>query len=119
MKVVRFREAENFEPQKDWKRLSMCSENDISVEHFVKPAGHASPRHEHPNAQVLFVLEGKLTITTEKDGIQELGEGDTAYIPGGEIHVVTNPRDVPSSGIDIFVPGRSFDFWLKYLAGKS
>jgi quercetin dioxygenase-like cupin family protein len=119
MKVVRFGEAQNYEPQKDWKRLSLCSETDLSVEHFVKPAGHASPRHEHPNAQVLFVLEGKLTITTEKDGVKELSKGDTAFIPGGEIHVVTNPLDVPSSGIDIFVPGRSFDFWLKHLAGKS
>jgi len=32
---------------------------------------------------------------------------------------VTNPLDQPSSGIDIFVPGRSFDFWLKYLAAES
>ena len=113
MKVVHFQEAESYEPERDWKRVSLCSEDDISVEHFVKPPGHASPRHEHPNAQVLVVLNGKLSIITENDGEQELIEGDAAYIPGGEPHVVKNPSDRPSSGIDIFVPGRSFDFWLK------
>jgi quercetin dioxygenase-like cupin family protein len=42
-----------------------------------------------------------------------LEEGDAAYIPGNEPHVVKNPLDKPSMGLDIFVPGRAFDFWLK------
>lgn len=113
MRVIHFKEAESYEPEKHWKRLSLCSESDVSVEHFVKPPGHASPRHEHPNAQVLIVLKGKLTILTETDGEQELAKGDAAYIPGGEAHIVRNPLEQPSAGIDIFVPGRSFDFWLK------
>ena len=37
MKVVRFDKAESYEPEKDWKRVSLCNEADISVEHFVKP----------------------------------------------------------------------------------
>jgi quercetin dioxygenase-like cupin family protein len=113
MKVVRFSEAERYEPEKDWKRVSLCSEGDISVEHFVKPPGHASPSHDHANTQVLVVLEGSLSILTEIDGEKVLFKGDTAYIPGGETHVVKNPLDEPSIGLDIFVPGRSFDFWLK------
>ncbi len=113
MKVVRFSEAESYEPEKNWKRSSLCSEKDVSVEHFIKPPGHASPRHDHPNAQILIVLRGKLTIHTDKDREQELAEGDAAYIPGDEPHVIKNPLDQPSVGLDIFVPGRSFDFWLK------
>ena len=112
MQVVRFNQAQTYEPEKDWKRVSLCGQEDISIEHFVKPAGHASPRHEHPNAQVLIVLKGKMVITTD-DGEQELGENDAVYIPGGEPHIVTNPLKEPSVGVDIFVPGRSFDFWLK------
>jgi hypothetical protein len=27
--------------------------------------------------------------------------------------VVTNVMDEPSVGLDIFIPGRSFDFWLQ------
>ena len=112
MKVIRFDSAETYEPDKDWKRVSLCCEAGISVEHFVKPPGHASPRHEHPNAQVLIVLKGRLAIVTDSEE-QELGEGDAVYIPGDEAHIVKNPLDRPSVGIDIFVPGRSFDFWLK------
>ncbi len=118
MKVIRFSEAESYEPEKDWRRVSLCSEGEISVEHFVKPPGHASPHHDHPNAQVLLVLEGSLSIISDTDGEQTLDEGDAAYIPGGEPHVVKNPLDVPSVGLDIFVPGRSFDFWLKRIEAK-
>ena len=113
MKVMRLGEAESYEPEKDWRRSSLCSEREVSVEHFVKPAGHSSPRHAHHNAQVLVVLKGRLVVETEADGELELGEGDAAYLPGDEAHVVRNPLDIPSSGLDIFVPGRSFDFWLK------
>jgi quercetin dioxygenase-like cupin family protein len=113
MKVIHFNTADNYEPEKDWKRVSLCNQQDISIEHFVKPPGHASPRHNHPNAQVLVVLKGKIVIQTDNGDEQELCEGDTAYIPGGETHVITNPLDETSIGLDIFVPGRSFDFWLK------
>jgi quercetin dioxygenase-like cupin family protein len=113
MKIVHFKEAESYEPEKDWKRVSLCGEEDISIEHFVKPPGHASPRHDHPNAQVLVVLEGRLSVITDADGEQELAVGDAVYIPGNEPHIVKNPLDQVSVGLDIFVPGRSFDFWLK------
>jgi quercetin dioxygenase-like cupin family protein len=113
MKIIRFNKAERYEPEKDWKRSSLCNEKDVSIEHFVKPPKHASPSHQHPSMQVLVVLKGKLSIVTEKDGEVVLGEGDTVYIPGNETHVVKNALDEPSKGIDIFVPGRPFDFWLK------
>ena len=112
MRVIRLKTGETYEPEKDWKRVSLCNESDISVEHFIKPPKHSSPKHDHPNAQVLIVLEGKLTITTDSQE-ETLDIGDCVYIPGDESHIVTNPLDTPSVGIDIFVPGRSFDFWLK------
>ena len=113
MKVIRFNNAENYEPEPDWKRVSLCNEEDISIEHFVKPPHHASPRHNHPNSQVLVVLKGQLTIVTDEEGEVVLDEGDAVYLPGDQFHIVINALDVPSVGLDIFVPGRSFDFWLK------
>jgi quercetin dioxygenase-like cupin family protein len=113
MKIIRFEAADNYEPEKDWKRVSLCAGPDISIEHFVKPARHASPRHAHPQAQVLVVLEGQIAVVTDRDGEQVLSKGDTAYIPGDESHVVRNVLDTVAVGLDIFVPGRSFDFWLK------
>ena len=112
MNIIRFNEAECYEPEKNWKRLSLCKEKDISIEHFVKPPHHSSPSHNHPNAQVLIVLQGKLAIITEEDGEIRLNEGDVIYIPKNQTHIVKNPLNIPSTGIDIFVPGRSFDFWL-------
>jgi quercetin dioxygenase-like cupin family protein len=116
MKVIRFKSAESYEPEPDWKRVSLCNEEDISIEHFVKPPHHASPRHGHPNAQVLVVLKGQLAIVTDEDGEVVLDEGDAVYIPGDQPHIVKNTLDEPSVGMDIFVPGRSFDFWLKRTA---
>lgn len=113
MKVIRFNSAESYEPEKDWKRVSLCNEKDISIEHFVKPPQYASPRHQHPHVQVLVVLKGRLGIVTDKDGEQTVEEGDAAYIPGDEPHIVKNLLNEPSIGLDIFVPGRAFDFWLK------
>ena len=112
MKVIHASEAERYEPEEGWKRLSLCNQEDISLEHFCKPPGHSSPRHNHPSAQVLVVLKGKLAIETD-EAEEELEEGDAVYIPGNEMHVVKNPSDCIAIGIDIFVPGRSFDFWLK------
>ena len=66
MKAIRHQEADTYEPEKDWKRTSLCNESDISIEHFIKPPLHASPMHHHPNAQVLVVLKGKLGIVTGK-----------------------------------------------------
>jgi quercetin dioxygenase-like cupin family protein len=64
-----------------------------------------------------MVLKGKLAIITDEEELV-VGETDTVYIPGNVPHVVKNLLDAPSSGLDIFVPGRSFDFWLKRKEGK-
>ncbi|MGA1846751.1 cupin domain-containing protein [Deferribacter abyssi] len=113
MKIVKYYKAKSYEPEKNWRRVSLCNQKDISIEHFVKPPKHSSPKHKHPNAQILIVLEGKLAVWTEKDGEVILDKYDTVYIERDEEHIVTNPLDEPSVGIDIFVPGRPFDFWLK------
>ena len=112
MEVIRFSEADDYEPEENWKRTSLCNQSDISIEHFVKPPYHSSPKHDHPNAQILVVLQGKLAIITDDDE-QEINVGDCVYIPGDESHIVKNLLDDISVGLDIFVPGRSFDFWLK------
>ena len=35
MKIIRFNEAETYEPEKAWKRVSLCNETNLSVEYFV------------------------------------------------------------------------------------
>lgn len=113
MKVIHFDEAESYEPHKDWKRVSLCNEAAVSVEYFVKPPRHASPLHHHPQQQVCIVIKGKMSARTGEGEPVILEEGDAAIFGPDEPHVVQNELDEPSVGIDIFAPGRSFDFWLK------
>jgi quercetin dioxygenase-like cupin family protein len=113
MKVVHIEKAETCEPDPGWKRASLCSGSDVSVEHFVKPSGHASPLHHHGAAQVCIVTEGRMKVRCGSGEEAILGPGDAAYFAPNEPHSVENARDEPSTGIDVFVPGRSFDFWLR------
>ncbi len=110
MKVIRKNTAESCEPQEGWKRLSLCNEKEISIEFFSKPPNHSSPEHMHPSVQVLVVLKGSLKVTVH-DEEELVSEGDTVYIAGNEPHIVANPLNIESEGLDIFIPGRSFDFW--------
>jgi len=111
VKVTHFHEAPTYEPEAGWRRVSLCGQPSVSLEYFVKPPGHASPMHEHDCDQVCVVLEGRLSIRTA-DGREELLDpGDAAFLPAGEAHLVINPLERPSMGLDIFSPGRRFDFW--------
>lgn len=110
MKVIRYNEADTVEPQEGWLRKSVCNDKAISIEHFKKPPKHSSPFHSHSNSQILYVLSGKLQIDTESESII-LDQNDTVFIESNEIHKIINPTDEMSIGLDIFVPGRSFDFW--------
>jgi len=113
MKVIHFREARSYEPEEGWRRVSLCDEKGISVEYFIKPPRHSSPMHHHPQEQVMVVLKGKLKIVSSDGREEVLEEGDAVFIPSDEPHRVENVLEEPSIGIDIFTPGRSFDFWLK------
>ena len=113
MKVIHFAKAQRCEPEPGWERVSLCNEPRLSIEYFVKPPGHASPMHEHPQEQVTIVLKGKMVVANGAGEEAVLEEGDAAYFPAHEPHMIKNPLDEPSIGVDIFHPGRPFDFWLR------
>jgi quercetin dioxygenase-like cupin family protein len=113
MKVIHIEDAEKYEPQCGWLRASTCSEKNISLEYFVKPAKHASPLHKHTNEQVCVVIKGKMRVENDKGDESWLEPGDAAYFGSNEPHAIENALDEESIGVDIFVPGRSFDFWMK------
>lgn len=115
MKTIAFSRAERYEPEPEWKRVSLCAEPGVSIEHFTKPPRHASPLHDHPQAQVTIVLRGQMIVQSANGERVVLGEGDAAYFPPDEPHLIENALDEPSVGVDIFTPGRSFDFWTKRL----
>ena len=113
MKVVNLEDAEKYEPEIGWMRASTCREKNISLEYFVKPPKHASPLHEHPEEQVCVVIKGEMKVRNGDGKEAVLKPGDAAYFASHEPHAIENAMDEQSIGVDIFVPGRSFDFWLK------
>ncbi|MFB6308679.1 MAG: cupin domain-containing protein [Haloarculaceae archaeon] len=111
MEPVAFDEAETYEPEADWKRVAMAGSDAFSFEWFEKPPGHSSPMHDHENEQVCVCLEGELTVVTEEESVT-LERFDSVHLEGNEPHRVENTGEERAVGIDVFAPGRSFDFWL-------
>ncbi|GAA0652424.1 cupin domain-containing protein [Salarchaeum japonicum] len=110
MEPVDFDDAETYEPDEGWGRKALAGSDKFTFEWFEKPAGHSSPMHDHENEQVCVCLEGELTIYTEDDSVT-LHEYDSVHLDSWEEHRVENTGDERAVGLDVFAPGRSFDFW--------
>jgi quercetin dioxygenase-like cupin family protein len=110
MEPVNFDAAETYEPEEGWWRVSMAGSDMFSFEWFEKPPGHSSPMHDHENEQVCVCLRGELTLYTETDETT-LEQYDSVWLESWESHRVANEGDERAVGIDVFAPGRSFDFW--------
>ena len=117
MKAIHVKDGERYEPEKGWLRVSTCQEKNISLEYFVKPPGHSSPLHRHMQEQVCVVIKGMMRVRNEAGEEFVLKPGDAAYFTPNEPHAIENALDEESIGVDIFVPGRSFDFWLNRKPG--
>lgn len=110
MEVVDFDSAETYEPDEGWRRVSLAGSEQFTFEWFEKPPGHSSPMHDHKNEQVCVVLEGEITVFTEDDETT-LGPFDSVWLDSWERHRVENTGDERAVAIDVFAPGRGFDFW--------
>jgi quercetin dioxygenase-like cupin family protein len=111
MEKVAFDEAQQYEPGDGWKRTELAGSDVFSFEFFEKPPGHSSPMHDHENEQVCLLLEGEVTVYTEDDETI-LTQNDSVWLKPWEGHRVENTGDTTARGVDVFVPGRPFDFWL-------
>jgi quercetin dioxygenase-like cupin family protein len=110
MNVVKFDDAERHEPEPGWMRVALAGSDRFSVEWFEKPPGHSSPMHHHENEQVCVCLDGRLVVQFDDERV-ELGPYDSVWIGANEPHRVGNDGEATAVGLDIFAPGRSFDFW--------
>ena len=110
MKHVPFDDAETYEPEDGWRRAALAGSEQFSFEWFEKPPGHTSPMHDHENEQVCLCLEGELTVYTEDEEVT-LQANDSVLFESWESHRVENSGDERAVGLDVFAPGRSFDFW--------
>jgi quercetin dioxygenase-like cupin family protein len=111
MQLQPFDDAETYEPEEGWRRVSLAGSDRFSFEWFEKPPGHSSPMHHHENEQVCICLQGELTLYNEAGERATLGPYDSALLESDEPHRVENEGDELAVGLDVFAPGRSFDFW--------
>jgi len=111
VKSIKFTDAETYEPDKGWRRVSLAGSDQFTFEWFEKPPGHSSPMHDHENEQVCLCLSGELTIYTESGESKKLTQYDSVWLDSWEPHRVVNEGDELAVGLDVFAPGRSFDFW--------
>jgi quercetin dioxygenase-like cupin family protein len=110
MEHVAHDEAETYQPDERWRRVSLAGSDQFSFEWFEKPPGHSSPMHDHENEQVCLCLGGQLTVHTEDRSVT-LEPYDSVFLEGWETHAVENEGEETAVGLDVFAPGRSFDFW--------
>ncbi len=110
MEHVPFDDAETYEPEEGWGRAALAGSDAFSFEWFEKPPGHSSPMHDHENEQVCVCLQGELTIHTETETVT-LEQYDSVHLEAWEAHRVENTGETTAIGLDVFAPGRSFDFW--------
>lgn len=110
MNHVAFDDAETYEPDAGWRRVALAGSDQFSFEWFEKPPDHSSPMHDHENEQVCLCLEGELTVVTPDEAVR-LDPNDSVILESNESHRVANNGDEQAVGLDVFAPGRSFDFW--------
>jgi quercetin dioxygenase-like cupin family protein len=111
MDRVPFADAETYEPDEGWTRAALAGNDAFSFEWFEKPPGHSSPMHDHENEQVCLCLAGELTIYAEGGEEATLRRYDSVRLDAWESHRVENTGDERAVGLDVFAPGRGFDFW--------
>lgn len=112
MEHVSFADAPTYEPEDGWRRVSLAGSDSFTFEWFEKPPGHASPLHHHENEQVCVCLAGELTVETESESAA-LGRFDSVYLEPDEPHLVENTGSERAIGLDVFAPGRGFEYWTE------
>ena len=113
MKIVTLEQGETYQPDPGWKRVSLAGSENVSIEYFEKPPGHTSPLHQHKSEQVCLIIRGKMTVVDGNGDTAELNPGDSVWFAPNEFHRVENTGTELAVGIDIFSPGRNFNFWTK------
>ena len=90
----------------EWKHLidnKICGSEGVSVGYGKIPIGEYLPLHTHTPQEIYFVTKGTGILTMDGDKTQNLGSGDTVYIPGKKRHGITNTGNVDFEYLFIFV----------------
>lgn len=74
-------------------------------EWWLKPNTEGPPNHKHPEAHLLYVIEGNLAVYLQGKSWFEAEKGSYIYIPGGIEHGFENRSDGTVGFMSINTPG--------------
>jgi quercetin dioxygenase-like cupin family protein len=65
--------------------------------------GAVAPKHTHPGDELIYVLEGSVTLEIDGQPARLMQAGDTFLIPAGAVHLGRNPGGVTARAVSTFV----------------
>jgi quercetin dioxygenase-like cupin family protein len=65
--------------------------------------GAIAPKHKHPGAEIIYVLEGSLQYQLEGQPPVTLKSGDVLFIPAGTFHTARNVGSVNASELATYI----------------
>lgn len=86
-----------------------CDTGRLALLEILAPHAHQPPPHTHDEDEVLFVLEGELTVITA-DGEQALRAGQGDCVAAGVPHTVRVTSASPARVLVATAPGRFAGF---------
>lgn len=86
------------------ERKAFSGEGATVALHRLLPGNEQRP-HEHPNEQIVYILEGVVDFHVEEE-IHRLGPGELIAIPANVRHYAVVVGDEPALNLDIFTPRR-------------
>ena len=104
MKIGNWRALPSLPFNQTGMRQIFFGENMTLARHVMNPGFPAYP-HSHPHEQIIFVLEGRCSVTIgdEKTG---MGPGDMVLVPPDALHDIEVVGEETVVLIDIFSPAR-------------
>ena len=101
--IVKHREGRASEPEAGLKRRVLAYNDKLFVAEHRMKKGWVGTVHNHPHEQVVYVVQGHLTVNCQGRTF-ELRTGDTFVVRGGVEHGASAIED--SLVVDVFTPCR-------------
>jgi quercetin dioxygenase-like cupin family protein len=101
--VVASKDARQSEPEPGLKRRVLAYNEKLFIAEHQMEKGWVGTLHSHPHEQVVYVVQGHLTVTCQGRTF-DVRTGDTFVVRGGVEHGASAIED--SLVVDVFTPCR-------------
>ncbi len=82
--------------------LSIPGYEEIQLRVDIDP-GKTAPKHKHPGAEIIYVIEGTLMYHLQGEPPVTLKAGDVLFVPTGVVHSATNVGQTPAAELGTYI----------------